>query len=230
MPDVKEYTGTWIPAHIMEDIDLPATAKLIYADIAGFKECFASNQFFADRLGVTDRTIRTNLAILEQKGYVVRTEFNGRTRTLIPIRDNPNFQADRKKTSEGAEENFRSDRKKTSDIDTHINNSIDKEINKEKAIKVVDPEIAKLFSNWELVFGFKPKSPSAERTFIVKLIKNHGPDRVSGAITAAYAIRDTEYAPVITSFRDLWYKWEKLEAFYRRKQGEQTKHSITITE
>lgn len=86
----KEYTGVWLPAFIVEDRTLPPNAKLLYAEIAGFKQCFASNTFFANRLGLTVRGVQKNLVLLQASGYVVVTEQKGK-RILTVVRDELRF-------------------------------------------------------------------------------------------------------------------------------------------
>lgn len=67
----REYTGTWIPAYVMEDKDLTPTQKILYAEIASFKKCYAGNEFLANRLQLSIRGLQDALAVLKTKGYIL---------------------------------------------------------------------------------------------------------------------------------------------------------------
>lgn len=212
-----EYTGTWIPKAVMEDENLKPVDKILYAEIASFIDCFASNKFLAERVGLSERGVQDAIKRLRDLDYITSTAFNGRTRTLVATQ---NLRGSTTPEREAAP-------RQDVDIDNSIENKVD---NTMAVIKKEDiPEVIEIADSWQQTYGFKMKSPASEKLFIRKLIKNYGADRTTGAITAAYAIREMEYAPVITSFRDLWYKWEKLEAFYRRKATTQAKRSVEIT-
>lgn len=83
----KEYTGTWIPAHVMEDQDITATAKIMYGFIANFETCYASNQWFAKHLNIKLRNVQYRLTELEDKGYVFRTDDEKGNRIIIALLD-----------------------------------------------------------------------------------------------------------------------------------------------
>lgn len=214
-----EYTGTFIPKYIMENHELHVTDKFLYAEIASFNECFAGNDFFAARLNMSLRGIEDAIRRLKEAGLIKAVAFDGRKRKLLAIQNHAQTWSSTV-TERGAAP------RSNVDIDNTIENNIDI---KTKAKEIVNPEIQKLFMDWTFIYGYPPKQPASERREAKKLIKQHGLERVSGAIKAAYAAKDIEYAPVITSFKDLWYKWDKLESFYRRKQ-KQTNQSVTITE
>lgn len=83
-----QYTGTWIPAHIMEDAELSSTGKLLYAMIASFKHCYASNAYFAKKSSLTERSIQRGLLELETKEYIIRSG-NNENRIITALRDAP---------------------------------------------------------------------------------------------------------------------------------------------
>lgn len=63
-----------LPAMVRYDRDIPANAKLIYAEIAakineeGF--CFAHNKYFAERFGIKEDTVSSLVKRLEKAGYI----------------------------------------------------------------------------------------------------------------------------------------------------------------
>ena len=64
-----------IPATVMNDSNLSANEKLLYAEITALANdkgyCFMSNKAFAERLNTSDRSIRRWLQSLSEKGYLV---------------------------------------------------------------------------------------------------------------------------------------------------------------
>ncbi|MDP1815212.1 MAG: helix-turn-helix domain-containing protein [Leadbetterella sp.] len=85
----KEFTGVWIPKHIIEDDNLSMTDKIIYAEIACFEVCFKSNERLGERYGLKDRTISGVISKLKKKGYIVELGFDGRKRRLSSLYDKP---------------------------------------------------------------------------------------------------------------------------------------------
>lgn len=101
---IKEYTGVWIPADVMESDQLSPMEKILYGEIAGFRECYASNAWLANRIGRTERSVQMMLAKLIKIGFVEKCGFNGRFR-LIRVRNN--FQVRHEKNFTPChEENF----------------------------------------------------------------------------------------------------------------------------
>ena len=73
---ITNFTGQWaiLPARVRYDKQLPANAKLIYAEIAakineeGF--CFCHNAYFSERLGIKRDTVSTLIKRLEDAEYI----------------------------------------------------------------------------------------------------------------------------------------------------------------
>lgn len=120
MEQQKNYYAI-IPANVRYDEDLIPSAKLLYGEITalcndkGF--CWATNNYFASLYKVNERTIRTWLDSLINKGYIVRKMIpknNGEFQRIISINvnseinfhDGRNIPEGRNKSSEGEEENF----------------------------------------------------------------------------------------------------------------------------
>lgn len=78
--------GIWIPIEIWEAQDLSWNEKILLMEIDSFtskgKDCFISDEYIADLIGVSERTARAMLSNLIQKGYVERTRFDGRRRFI----------------------------------------------------------------------------------------------------------------------------------------------------
>ena len=212
---VKEYTGVWIPAEVMECEQLSPMEKILYGEIAGFRECYASNAWLANRIGRTERSVQMMLAKLIKIGFVEKCGFNGRFR-LIRVRNN--FQVRHEK-------NFTPAMKKISPI----TKSIDKSINIDKSIddksseskEYGNKDVNELMRYWQERIGSKPSQNPANRRACSTLIRQKG---VSGARDIVDLIHSAQislepYAPMVASFAELYGafgKLSKLEAFKTR--------------
>lgn len=215
---VKEYTGVWIPADVMECEGLSPMEKILYGEIAGFRECYASNAWLANRIGRTERSVQMMLAKLIKIGFVEKCGFNGRFR-LIRVRNN--FQVRHEK-------NFTPAMKKISPINKSIDksiNNIDKSIDGEPSKQEYgNKDVNELMRYWEKRIGTKPSQNPANRRACATLIRQKG---MAGAkdvvdlINSAMLSLDT-YAPSVASFTDLYGaygKMAKLEAFRIRLEA-----------
>ena len=69
----RAFRGVFIPAHIWLDKNLNATEKCLMAEIDSLSNiggCFASNQHFAEFLGLSKERARKLIAQLKDKGYI----------------------------------------------------------------------------------------------------------------------------------------------------------------
>lgn len=78
----KEFTGVWIPKHIIEDVDISMTDKIIYAEIACFDICYKSNEKLGKRYGLKADTISKIVSRLIKKKYVKSNKKTGEYRKL----------------------------------------------------------------------------------------------------------------------------------------------------
>lgn len=77
--------GIWIPARIESRRDLSIAEKVILSEIESFTtsgKCFASNEHFANLLGLKPDTISRMISRLKKRGFVIQTGFDGRRRFL----------------------------------------------------------------------------------------------------------------------------------------------------
>lgn len=65
---------TVIPATVRQDDQLSTNAKILYGDIVALASaggyCYASNQYFAEAFGMTERSITRLISKLEERGHV----------------------------------------------------------------------------------------------------------------------------------------------------------------
>lgn len=143
----KQYTGTWIPAHVMEHPDLSPSEKILYAEIASFQTCYANNAHFAKRMGAATRTVQRALIKLEELGLVARFENEKDGRTIVALYDDPttNLHGGVTKSHGGYD--------KLSPINNNRNNN--KENTKRKISDEEKLNIEKLYRGWliEMVIG-----------------------------------------------------------------------------
>ena len=69
----RPFKGVWIPAHIWLDENLNITEKCLLAEIDSLSHingCFASNQHFAEFLGLSKERARKLISQLKDKGYL----------------------------------------------------------------------------------------------------------------------------------------------------------------
>lgn len=81
----RQFLGVWIPRDIYLDKRLNWTDKILLIEIESLdneRGCFASNDYFADFLGVSKTTISISVSKLKELGFVEQVSFDGRTRIL----------------------------------------------------------------------------------------------------------------------------------------------------
>lgn len=86
--DLKPNYYSIIPAKVRYDNDLTPNAKLLYSEITALCNnlgyCWASNSYFSELYGVSDRTIQRILNQLENKKYI-NIKINDFNKRLIYI-------------------------------------------------------------------------------------------------------------------------------------------------
>jgi len=118
----KEFTGVWIPKHIIEDLELSMTDKIIYAEIACFKICFKSNEKLGERYNLKKNTISIIISRLIKKRYIYSNKKTGDYRQLIALKDEPNQRACVKIIKEPLSEKSKSLCENNQTIDNTIDN------------------------------------------------------------------------------------------------------------
>ena len=80
----RQAKGIWIPIEIWENKELTWNEKILFIEIDSFttneKDCYISNEYIAKLLGVTENSANRVLSSLINKGYVIKTAFDGRKR------------------------------------------------------------------------------------------------------------------------------------------------------
>ncbi len=69
----RDFKGIWIPKEIWLSDKLSLIEKVLFVEIHSLdneRGCYASNRYFADFFGVSDRQIRTHIGSLKRHGFV----------------------------------------------------------------------------------------------------------------------------------------------------------------
>ena len=118
-----------LPAFVRYDTELSANAKLLYSEITslcnekGF--CWATNSYFANLYGISERTIQNLIKQINDKDYIT-IKILGNSKRLIYIdytRYEKNFVGGVKKISYPHEKNFTHNNKINNKININNNNN-----------------------------------------------------------------------------------------------------------
>lgn len=220
MENKKEFTGVWIPRHIIEDVNLKPVARLIYAEIACFDICTMSNETLSERAGCSEATVSRVIKQLKDSGYIKIIGFNGRIRKMKSLFDKPvlptqNEEAAYAKTYRQPTQN---------DVkDNNIENSENTSLAKAKGetpVEYGNPEINEMFRYWSDTLGYEITSKKqANRNACKNLIAKHGTDGLSKLILGVSKAQDDRYAPRIADFCDLQSKLNQLLVWGKSKQS-----------
>lgn len=76
--------GIWIPIEIWKDKNLTWNEKILLLEIDSYtsneKDCFISNEYISELLGINETNASKTISSLIKKGYVIKTRFDGRKR------------------------------------------------------------------------------------------------------------------------------------------------------
>lgn len=227
----KEFTGVWIPRHIMENKQLKPTDRLIYAEIASFDQCYMSNETLGERAGCSGSQASRIIIKLKSLGYIRQTKFDGRTRWLKAMLDAP-FKDE---TTQNAQADYASTRRQTTqnaDLDNNIdNNKITTftNVNGQKPEKYGKPEINDCFLKWKEIVGYPITSKTAaNRNACNNLIRKHTVEGVERLIIGVAKSQEDKFAPRISDFITLQAKQNDLLAWGKRKLTGEVKGVIRV--
>lgn len=202
---IKEYTGVWIPAEVMESDELEPLDKLVYGEIAGFAICFASNAWFASKIKRSERTARDSIKKLIDLGFVENLGSDGRHRRIRVAKFR---QAEWQDSScQGGEILPHNNKEENKE---YISTKVDSE--EPKKTEYGNHEVNALIELWEHETGLTANVGKANRLAAYNLIRKKGFEGAKAVVElVGRAIRSgDQYAPRVASFRDLQGQYEKL--------------------
>lgn len=215
---VKEYTGVWIPAEVMEDDRLSATDKMVYGEIASFRQCYASNAWLAKRIGKSEDTASRSVAKLTKLGYVENLGFNGRFRLIKASAKMPSLC----KNAESASAKMPTI-EQSIDISTKVDSETSQSGDVEKSEEYGNHQVNALMEIWEAEVGTIANRAKANRFAASNLLRKFGLDGATKwiKIIAKAQKSGDRYAPKVNSFRELYGQYEKfsgLQAWAKRQE------------
>ena len=84
----RNFKGVWIPKEVYLNKELSWSEKILFIEIDSLdneKGCFASNDYFADFIGVSNTRISKMTSKLKEQGLIRQESFDGRQRILHSI-------------------------------------------------------------------------------------------------------------------------------------------------
>ena len=82
----RDFKGIWIPKDVWESNQLSIMEKVVFVEIHSLdlseRGCFASNRYFSEFFGVSERQIQNYIASLKAKGFVTVTIQNRYDRAI----------------------------------------------------------------------------------------------------------------------------------------------------
>ena len=218
---IKEYTGVWIPAEVMESEELEPLDKLVYGEIASFRECYASNAWLAKRIKRSEATASRSVRKLIELGFVENCGFNGRFRIVRVV-----------KFAESASSNMSRLPSQICLTENKVKNKVyisTKVDSGEPQAEVVEKseygnhEVNAILELWEHETGLIANVAKANRLAAYNLIRRRGFDGACEVVRlCGRAIKSgDQYAPRVASFRDLQGQFEKLSKLeaWEARQG-----------
>lgn len=81
----RDFKGVWIPKEIWLSDKLSLMEKVLFVEIHSLdneRGCYASNRYFSEFFGISERRITKHIASLKQKGFVTLAIRNHNQRTI----------------------------------------------------------------------------------------------------------------------------------------------------
>lgn len=236
------YAGYYgiLPAEVRYDKELPANAKLLFVEVTSLCRlqgyCWATNAYFAELLGATERTVTRWVKTLCNKGYCFTTTktFRWQDGTVKKVR----YICLSKKAADDLKALSQEDILSRHHIDISVQNHIDtnvlynknnNELNKSLmdtnvSIGEVSPEtygkveINQLFETWEQTTGLPITSNRTKNRYACNnLIGKYGVDGVEKLIRVVEKAQTDRYAPRVADFCDLQAKLNQLLVWAKGK-------------
>jgi hypothetical protein len=162
--NIRYFKGIWMPKNIYLNNNLNWTEKILLVEIDSLDDgrgCFASNKYFAEFLGVTQRSITAAIAKLKKLKLVEQICFNGKIRTLKSNLNRQNQGEEEIKNNKVKEKKEKEEKIKETEEKINDNtekNEVKKEI-KEKTKKEENDALTK--NSLEVYFHSAPKFTSS---------------------------------------------------------------------
>ena len=216
----KEFTGVWIPRHIIEDDDLSMTERFIYSEIACFEVCFKSNERLGERYNLKKNTISIIVSKLIKKGYIVSNQKTGEYRQLVALKDKPNQTGCVIKIKEPLSEKSKSLCDKNQTIDNN-KEYIEKTTN--IADKSASNEINLILNEFKSLNPLIKFGNTTERKAVETLLKEYGFEKTTKMIRLYKERMSDKFCPVATKPTAFVRKMGEIAVYFAKLKANQPK-------
>lgn len=223
----RKFTGIWIPAEIWNDNDLPALAKLIYAEIASFGSagCWKKTDDLREPLGICADTFQKLCRQLKDKGYISEQRRFGRMvrTTTLGFQSSGEKIHQRKKLGVHQAESSADEQAKKLGVQLEYSKNKERLKGADAPAKAVESpekeqeefgnhEINEFMKEWASATGNDLSKNKRERRAAHNLIKSQSKEGITALLAAVQQIHESgdQYAPTITQPSDLVGQYSKL--------------------
>lgn len=219
MEQEREDRFVIIRFDILQDKNLSASEKLVYARICGFKKYFESKEVCSEMLGVSPVTVTKAKQKLLKYGYIREIGNTGRGKIYQSVLGD-DARVVKSTNQSGKKAPIRV--VESTDIEERENKDRVKTVAKATGDAEVEvfgkEEINRTFDYWEKIVGFKINGRvQANRNACNNLIKKFGENGVHQLINAVAVAHNDRYAPRISDFSSMQSKLNELVAWARKK-------------
>ena len=231
----REFTGIWIPAVIINDPELTPTDLIVYAQIASFNCCTASNQYLAELAHVSVRSVQYTIKRLEAKGYIRIEDTRSKAGIVkrkifaMGVENYEKQMQDGMQNLHGGVQNLhggyaksaRNNKEDNKDnilvLDKSNTNKQSSEIQPVEKSEYGNSEINSFIKSFEETLGLPIATKQKLNRYAAKrLLARYKPEGCAKLITLASMANTTPYAPRIANVMDLEQKVPNLFVWYRQ--------------
>lgn len=223
----RKFTGIWIPAEIWNDEELPALAKLIYAEIASFGSagCWKKTEELREPLGIGSELFQKLCRQLKDGGYIEEKRAFGRIvrkttlgfrsssgiahQTVKPLVHQAEWQADEQAESPAVQLEYSKNKERINGDESPAKAVENSEKEQEE---FGNHEINEFMRKWSEATGNDLIKNKRERRAAHNLIKSQSKEGITALLAAVQQIHESgdQYAPTITQPSDLVGQYSKL--------------------
>ena len=240
-----------IPSSVRYDKKLPANAKLLFGEITALcnKEgyCWATNEYFAELYGTSDKTIGRWLKALKTKGVIFcanktfryedgtikKVRYIGLDKNVLTELDKIELDHTDKNVLNHTDKNVPYNNTNSNNTDMNIGTKVPME----QAL-VIEPvrtqrslDIDQAFVIWEEIMGYPLQANKTDRKYINIMLNKKGMDleKLRNMVRLVEVSQHDKYKRFsITNYTELYYKTNDLMAWAREKQAQQQSNATTL--
>jgi len=215
MEQKKDFTGVWVPKQIIENKELTLLEKMLYAEIACFDDCFASNEFFAEKYNVSKEYISKSINKLIKLGFIIKISFDGRRR-IIRAKHIDSLMQSNNKVLGRVKQNINSELNKSLTINKKLKNNLNNNLsNKLDKLGEAPDEVKRLYYLYLKQNQIPIANNNVLRSKIKEMKELYGEKWCIDYLNfmlKQYQHVESEYKPVINNALDLYTKSKAIQS------------------